>query len=560
MTPAFLDTFRLDITPLSPVHIGSGEDLDPTAYVLDENSIFEFSAGALGQVLDSAERKKLLNLVNGATGEQVLAGIQKFVFDRKDGLIAHSVRALHATSGVKELYEKRLGTVAQSETGAINKLEIARHSSHPGTSTPVLPGSSLKGAIRTALLNRENRGRRLIGKEDSRKLQQRLLGYENFKLEKDPMRLVHVADAMCVMRGSADGFAAETAVAFAVNRKKREQIRSDGEKVRSQAERKGLYQILEVVPALNWRMFQGSISIHAKNLQHDRLPRNEFRWTADHLATACNEFYVPIFERELGELRDRGLLNKQWSVAVSRIDPKLDELRTARRAFVLRVGRHSGAESVTLDGVRNIRITTPRGQPKRFENEATTWWLASDHIDANANLLPFGWVLIEMTADGRPPPACLEIATPMQEFRDRSGEPQWVDKALRHRAEMLKQSEERTAKREAAEERQRKKAEQERRRQDERARLTDEERRLDDLRHQLDAVELGSNKSQGQGGLLAQNAVQLLKDASNWPKAPRLQAADLVETIYRTIGYPKSKKGRERKQQIAALREGTDVQ
>ena len=556
MTPAFLDTFRLDITPLSPVHIGSGEDLDPTAYVLDENSIFEFSAGALGQVLDSAERTKLLNLVNGAKGERVLAGIQRFVFDHKEGLIAHSVRALRPASGVKELYEQRLGTVAQSETGAINKLEIARHSSHPGTSTPVLPGSSLKGAIRTALLNRENRGRRLIGKEDSRKLQQRLLGYENFKLEKDPMRLVHVADAMCVMRGSADGLAAETAVAFAVNRKKREQIGSDGEKVRSQAERNGLYQILEVVPALNWRMFQGSISIHARNLQHDRLPRKELRWTADDLATACNEFYFPIFKNDLEKLKARGLLSDQWSVAVSRIDRKLNELLNNKRAFLLRVGRHSGAESVTLDGVRSIRITTPRNQQDRCENEATTWWLASDRIDSNKNLLPFGWLLVEMTANGHSPPSRTEISTPMQEFRDKSGERQWADKALRRRTEMLKQSEERAAKREAAEERQRITKERARRREDERARMTEEERRLDELQRLLDAVKQGHKVPQGHGGPLAQNAVQVLRDASNWPEAPRLQAADLVEAIYGTIGYPKSKKGRDKKQQIAALRDG----
>ena len=540
MTPTFFDTFRLDITPLSPVHIGSGEDLDPTAYVLDNNSIFEFSAGAFGRVLDSAERTKLLNLVNGAKGERVLAGIQKFVFDHKEGLIAHSVRALRPASGVKELYEQRLGTVAHNKTGDINKLEIARHSSQPDTSTPVLPGSSLKGAIRTALLNRENRGNRSIRMRDSRKLQQHLFGYENFKFEKDPMRLVHVADTTCVMPGATDSLAAETAVVFAVNRKKREHVRSGGEKVRSQAERKGLYQILEVVPALYWRMFQGSISIHAKNLQHNRLPRNEFRWTADELATACNDFYVPIFKRERAKLRDRGLLNRQWSDGLCRVDHKLDELLTTKHAFLLRVGRHSGAESVTLD------------------NEATTWWLASDRIDANTGLLPFGWVLIEMTADGRSPPTRSEIATPMQEFRDGSGELQWVDNALRHRAEMLKQSEERAVKREAAEERERERAEQESRRQDERARMTYEERRLDDLRRLL-AVEEGRNEPQGRGGKLGENAFHLLKDASNWAEEPRLQAADLVEAIYETIGYPRSKKGRERKKQIAALREGTDV-
>ena len=77
-------------------------------------------------------------------------------------------------------------------------------------------------------------------------------------------------------------------------------------------------------------------------------------------------------------------------------------------AFLLRVGRHSGAESVTLDGVRDIRIMQGRGMPARFADEATTVWLAAERENiTRGDLLPFGWLLVER-ADAPEIPALRE--------------------------------------------------------------------------------------------------------------------------------------------------------
>ena len=169
MTPDFLFSCRLAVTPLSPVHIGSGEDMDPTSYVMDADALYEFSSSALSAVLDEADRNRLLGLVDGEQGERALTGVRRiYLRERRDGLITHASRAVQAATGVRELYEDRIGTVAQTETKAINKLEIERTFSHPDTCIPILPGSSLKGAIRTALLDRENDGRGLEDNEKSR--------------------------------------------------------------------------------------------------------------------------------------------------------------------------------------------------------------------------------------------------------------------------------------------------------------------------------------------------------------------------------------------------------
>ena len=556
MTPDFLFSCRLDVTPLSPVHIGSGEDMDPTSYVLDADALYEFSSSALAAVLDEADRNRLLGLVDSAQGERALTAVQKFFFERRDGLAAHASRAVRAAPGVRELYELRIGTVAQTETKAINKLEIERTFSHPDTRIPILPGSSLKGAIRTALLNEENEGRGLEGGEDSRKLQQRLFNYWGF--ETDPMRLVHVEDAMDSGGRAKDDLTADTAIVFAVNRKKRKITDKDGQEVRSQAEQKGLYQTLEVVPALRWRAFRGGLRLHCTDLRNGRMPRADLRWTAADIAGACNRFYRRSFARETEALRERGLLDERWYGTVQRFKEEgLGDLLDSNRAFLLRVGRHSGAESVTLDGARSIRIMTPQGQPPRWEEEATTWWLASGRIDASSGLLPFGWVLVEMTeGDGEPAPRP-GIAEVLDSFRAASAERKWRAEVMQRRAALRQEQEAQVAKRAEAERRRREQEAAEREREAKRAAMTDEERELDELRRWLDSAQKEEISRHRQGGELAGHALKVLKDAREYPEGMRIQAADLVERVFEWIGFPKGKKGRERKEQISALREGT---
>ena len=191
------------MTTLGPVHIGCGAEMDPTNYVLDAaiDALFEFAPDALPAVLDERDRKVFLDLVSGSVTKYTIPRVQKFIHDRRDALIAHAARAVRVSSGVGELHKERIGTIAQTETGDINKLAIEKSLNDRTTGAPVLPGSSLKGSVRTALLNRINAGKPLHGEEKRPKskqkplaLQKRLFQYDSF--ETDPMRLVHIADAM----------------------------------------------------------------------------------------------------------------------------------------------------------------------------------------------------------------------------------------------------------------------------------------------------------------------------------------------------------------------------
>jgi CRISPR-associated protein Csm5 len=95
-------------------------------------------------------------------------------------------------------------------------------------------------------------------------------------------------------------------------------------------------------------------------------------------------------------LDERRFASPAWLTGMRQLLGALRPALDRGDAALLRVGRHSGAENVTLDGVRDIRIMQGRGMPARQGDESTTLWLAAERENVTrGDLLPFGWVLIE---------------------------------------------------------------------------------------------------------------------------------------------------------------------
>ena len=104
----------------------------------------------------------------------------------------------------------------------------------------------------------------------------------------------------------------------------------------------------------------------------------------DELIKACNSHYMPIFASqfsyETDEFTREGLSDK--------FIEKYEHLKLADNQFLLRVGKHSGARAVTVDGERKILIMQGKGKKPKISEEETTAWLI--------NKQPFGWLLCEI--------------------------------------------------------------------------------------------------------------------------------------------------------------------
>lgn len=569
-----MDAYRLLITPLSPIHIGTGESYEPTNYVIEDGTLYEFDTGAVVDALADSDRKELLAIASRRPDTGMIKAVQKYFHDRRATLQPWAVHRIPVLDGVARMYADRVGQTANVETGGrqvINRLEIDRTAYNPVNRQPVLFGSSLKGAIRTALLDGVNGGSGLQKVEDRRtgkrrdennlELQQRLFKYQAGKFELDPMRLVQLSDA--AWRGEAELPTAQ--VFLAVNRKK-VPVKDDSGKLRqSQAETRQLCQILECVPALRYRSFTGQLNVQsvAGVVSPGKLPDSELRFNITRIAKGCNAFYRPILESEIRLLRERDYVSKGWVTSVEAIlqDPRMAE----GAVFLLRVGRHSGAESVTLRGVRDIKIMLgrdPETKKQRYTNETETrtFWLAASERDQQTALLPFGWLLVEIAAVTRGEltnyaplkSACDAELAPAQQWAGALATKQRAMDEARAKAEARRREEEDKARQRAAAEAEAARLEAER--QARLAVMSDEERAVETLRKlYADEAKRGVLKP---GSSTIGKLNELLKAADAWPGVACRALAEMTEEIFghKQVGWGSGDKKRERKERVAALR------
>jgi CRISPR-associated protein Csm5 len=536
MTP--VTCYQLHITPLSPIHIGTGESYEPTNYVIEDGVLYEFDTGATLAALSASDRAVLLKIADRRPNAEMIQDVQRFFYERRRGLMAHAIHQVPVLEGVARLYASRVGQVANREADGktvINRLEIDRTAYNPVTRQPVLYGSSLKGAIRTALLDKINNGQPAREQKGLHEFQGRLFGYYNanthprIALERDPMRLVQLADA--TWRGEP-GLPA-TRVYLAVNRKKAPVVDEKGVLRKSMAESKELYQLLECMPGWHYRAFSGQLNLQRVSGLSGRqkeLPDKQLWFTAQDIAQACNRFYCPILEAENRLLRKRGYLDANWDKAIQQLLAQADDKMRRGEAFLLRVGRHSGAESVTLNGVRNIRIIKGKGEQPAHLDAAKTVWLAADEKDQMTGLVPFGWLLVELQPLDHPATdwptlqaACEPHLTAARALRD---------KLAAQRAYLEQAKAEAEARRREEEERARRLAEEEAERQARLAAMSENMRRIQEFK-----ADFANRAAQLRGKRDKPNtsyhdkARQLAKDAlegKGWTAEERRAAAEAI--------------------------------
>ncbi|MBD3397551.1 type III-A CRISPR-associated RAMP protein Csm5 [Candidatus Micrarchaeota archaeon] len=344
---------------LAPVHIGCDEAYEPLEFVVDENAheIIRFDPEDFYGSMTDDDLEGFTKICRQGDPASIL-GIYKFLRGRSaDG------RRVKACKGFIDQYQKTLSmsvNISQDIINAINDFVIERTSFLSDTGRPYIPGSSIKGAIRTAYLNllahRRNVSRK-TGKYANTNLEKELL--DDGKFDTDPFSMLKVSDFRPV--GEVN-----TKIIYSVNEKKNPQ------KYRSRQ----LHQILEVV--LPGAIFMGTISV---NQPH---PKSGIKTPLDMqtLKAALNAFYKSEKEREDQDLENIG--------AKPPINMDLGN------ANLMRIGRHSGAESITIEAHRNIKISPGSPRDAKYGTCPTTISLASETKAPKhkENLVPFGWALL----------------------------------------------------------------------------------------------------------------------------------------------------------------------
>jgi CRISPR-associated protein Csm5 len=355
-------TFRCYLKILSPIHLGCDEVYEPMGFILHEDirKLVIFDPFLFISQMNTSDREKFSLIFKKGTITSILE-IYKFFKGRTcEG------RTIDVCSGFSKHYNETLSIPVHNEhriRQELNRFVIERTAYQQGDERPYIPGSAVKGALRTAYLNALANDKHVPnqkGKKAAQYLEQALL--DGGRFETDPFRLVKVSDFMPVGEIT-------TRIVYAVNEKKKQ----------SSFKARGPYQIVEVIEP--GAQFRGEITVEQP--QKGAHINNPVK--LEDLLKSVSWFYKKEKKREDAELFDIGI-----TYACAHETMRL-----------LRIGRHSGAESITIDGHRNILIRKGRGE-KEFTNHATTLWLSSElpKSDNKRMLRPFGWAFLdEFTPD-----------------------------------------------------------------------------------------------------------------------------------------------------------------
>ncbi|MFN3370889.1 MAG: RAMP superfamily CRISPR-associated protein [Sphingomonadaceae bacterium] len=373
------------LTPLSPIHIGSGEDLDWTRAVPDPSrpELMLFDPLAVRLPANEAEKLAKLSTLDGA---EAIIRLQQLL----SANVAHLGRAESGRIGLTDQEHKRLKAsfgrntqAAQRGAGQVaNQIAIARHALDPA-GRPYVPGSSLKGALRTAEVARrdavENRGSHHAPREDKSDPSDRLLG----KFAASPFARLFVSDLL--PSGDWRGLIAE--------------VRNERRLPKEHMGPKGVPVRVELIRPFLPGALAGDIREHLARGAPDA--GRQFLPLTDLLKTT-HGFHAQLFAFFEGELQkaNRNLL-PGWLQGVRGL-LAAEEVATAigeGRAALVRLGKFGSAESKTV-AWRAVRI--PQAANKGGQEwvlHPYTLWLA----DLGAHRLPLGWALLEVAEEASAP-------------------------------------------------------------------------------------------------------------------------------------------------------------
>jgi CRISPR-associated protein Csm5 len=398
----FLHNYKLKLTAISPLHIGDGETYDPTNYVIDQGFMYYFDESALIGALDTNQRKILMQIVSKPNSYQQLQ-----LFYRREDIrsIAKKIALykIEVAPSIEKNYYDSLGKVKQREGGGndvFNALTI--NATIKSKNIPFIPGSSFKGALKTAFFSYEAKDKRF--EDVAIEIRNNKEIFKGFKFkndyfgtfEQDPFSKIKISDFTPKKPNLQ--------IKWTVNKKKKsDTTENDNTAVRFEFIAPGNEFIAEItlMELLDKKILE---KINRNKDAKKQLKQPSRQYIQDDIVKIANSFYIPKFEAEQkwAQSKPAILVNDTY---FQRAKPFLEKAKQ-NRGFFIRVGRHSGAVSMTLDDHRKIEIPQMKkdkdGNPilpkEKFVKEPFTYWLASS-VDTVKSTEFIGWVYCEFIDD-----------------------------------------------------------------------------------------------------------------------------------------------------------------
>ncbi len=347
-------TYRIKV--LSPLHIGCGQVYEPTSFVIKEQEkvLVGFDPWAFLMSLSSGKREQYSAICKKGTVDSLLE-IYDFINREAQSMVG--VEAVLSSEFIKH-YKDTL------KNKNFNKFHIERTAFNSLDNSLYIPGSAIKGSLRTAVLEHRFKKRPFIPPGNPKKvniaLQGNLLGGI---FQKDSFSRLKISDFYQVEQ-------VERRIVYGINKEKKPVVVTATPAT----------PIFEVIAP--GAVFEGTITIVKET--SGMVKKVSFQ----EIETALVDFFGGECQRETGQAKAIGV---SYSIQKN------------KGQIPIRLGRHCGAECVTsVDKERKIKILMGPGLPPQTLDHATTIWFASSSKSPKSNnaLQPFGWAsLYQPTAE-----------------------------------------------------------------------------------------------------------------------------------------------------------------
>jgi len=383
-----MKSYRFTAEALTPIHIGCGLEIDPTEFNLKGDRLMRFSPSLIIDNLHHDERSRFLAILDRADIKE----IQNFLRSHFDES-RHGLGKIEVSEQFSQEFRARI-----SNPGSQFRVEMMPRNNHSGR--VYIPGSSLKGAIRTAVINHftnqvpESRHKvhdavRAEKRNKARVLEEAALNRRHNETHKDLFRFIHVDDIILpddatridrVLNYKVSG--TESAIPMWI------------ERLKSRADMQ------------NPPKFTVILRINEQAMKNEMV-RNEVGRTLDlkTLMHACNHFYWQRMVSE-GDCFDQRQTNGDgWSfikklfpkgktedgkiVTIEPSTPFWNSPEYQRKRILLRVGRFCHFESLSVDHLREGWNIQARRPIKGMGSSRTRCLLEN-----GSRLVPFGWMVL----------------------------------------------------------------------------------------------------------------------------------------------------------------------
>ncbi|OJF75913.1 MAG: type III-A CRISPR-associated RAMP protein Csm5 [Treponema sp. CETP13] len=373
--------YKLNIKPLTGIHIGSGETVTPLDYTVKtmefsegkKQLYFKFSSDKiLHRIIEEGNKQKISQFEEISNSENIKR-LQTF-FQHECKIPADMEYLSDVTKTFLDRYRHNINKDPLDNAAAV--LQMYRPT---GKKAPVIPGSSIKGAIRTALLdfylNPQKDDSKLKSYRKSKDLEAYLLKYDDglgkSDMKKDPLRCISIADCTIPAKGTQLVGCLKN-----ISRNLAEDTCNELDKLQITAEIiRGVY--------IDGKSESQTQLLLDTDLQNPELRQINQKISAKDIVSACNYFYwdtfTDEFERFYRDETEHTKYCEQLYKDLETINKKNDT------QFIIRLGRWSQVEFMTY----SYGFALPKTKNNKYGGTRTVF-------DYNGNYVPMGWCVCSL--------------------------------------------------------------------------------------------------------------------------------------------------------------------